>query len=90
MLNHISIVKLPLPNSKAALSATLKLSPVPSKYPDHAVIPKGLFGAGWELPAEVIANAFVELSMNWLLWQVSRDVFVILVSGVVGTVKFAV
>ena len=53
-------------------------------------MPNGFAGVGCVLPTAVIANAFVELSMNWLLWQVSSDVFVMLVSGVVGTVKFAV
>ena len=63
---------------------------MPSKYPDQAVMPNGFVGRGWVLPNVVIAKAFVELSMNWLLWQVSSEVFVMLVSGVVGTVKFAV
>jgi hypothetical protein len=63
---------------------------VPSKYPDQSVMPNGFVGRGWELPFAVIVKAFVELSMNWLLWQVSREVPEIAVSGVVGTVKFAV
>jgi hypothetical protein len=33
-----------------------------------------------------MANAFALLSIKRLLWQVSRDVFVIAVRGVVGTV----
>jgi hypothetical protein len=53
-------------------------------------MPNGFTTVGCELPLTVIAKAFVELSMNWLLWQVSREVFAIAVSGVVGTVKFAV
>jgi len=50
-------------------------------------MPNGFAGVGCELPFTVIAKAFVELSMNWLLWQVSSEVFVMLVSGVVGTVN---
>jgi hypothetical protein len=49
-------------------------------------MPNGFTTVGCELPAAVIVNALVELSMNWLLWQVSSEVFVMLVSGVVGTV----
>ena len=60
---------------------------MPSKYPDQAVMPNGFVGRGCALPFAVIAKAFVELSMNWLLWQVSSEVFVIAVRGVVGTVK---
>ena len=63
---------------------------MPSKYPDQSVMPNGFTTVGCELPTGVIAKAFVELSMNWLLWQVSREVFVMLVSGVVGTAKFDV
>ena len=53
-------------------------------------MPNGFVGTGCELPFTVIARLFDELSMNWLLWQVSSEVFVIAVSGVVGTVKFEV
>jgi hypothetical protein len=53
-------------------------------------MPNGFAGVGCVLPLTVIANAFVELSMNWLLWQVSSEVPEIAVSGVVGTVKLAV
>ena len=50
-------------------------------------MPNGFTTVGCELPFAVIAKAFAELSMNWLLWQVSREVFVMLVSGDVGTTK---
>jgi hypothetical protein len=53
-------------------------------------MPNGFVGTGRALPFVVMAKAFVELSMNWLFWQVSSEVFVIAVSGVVGTVKFEV
>jgi hypothetical protein len=53
-------------------------------------MPNGFTTEGRALPTAVIAKAFAELSMNWLLWQVSREVFVIAVSGAVGTVKFEV
>ena len=42
------------------------------------------------LPLTVIANAFVELSMNVLDWHVSSWVPEIAVSGAVGGVKFDV
>jgi hypothetical protein len=51
-------------------------------------MPNGFVGTVVVWPAVVIVAAFVELSMNWLLWQVSREVSVIAVSGAVGTVKF--
>ena len=44
----------------------------------------------YELPLTVIANAFVELSMNVLDWQVSSDVPDMAVRGAVGGVKFDV
>jgi hypothetical protein len=53
-------------------------------------MPNGFVGTGCVLPAVAIDNALAELSMNWLLWQVSSEVLVIAVKGVVGTVKFAV
>jgi hypothetical protein len=53
-------------------------------------MPNGFTTEGRALPTAVIAKAFAELSMNWLLWQVSSEVLAIAVSGVVGTVKFEV
>jgi hypothetical protein len=47
-------------------------------------MPNGFAGIGCALPFAVIAKAFAELSMNWLLWQVSSEVFAIAVSGAVG------
>jgi predicted Kef-type K+ transport protein len=49
-------------------------------------------GKGWKawtavLPLTVIAKALVELSMNLLDWQVSREVFVIAVRGAALGVK---
>ena len=38
------------------------------------------------MPPVLIANALELLSLKRLSWQVSNDVFVIAVSGVVGTV----
>jgi len=53
-------------------------------------MPNGFVVTGCALPLTVIEKAFVELSMNWLLWQVSSAVFVTAVSGVVGTVQLLV
>ena len=51
----------------------------------------GLFSVPvYAFPLTVIGNALVELSMNVLDWQVSREVPAIAVSGAVGTVKFEV
>ena len=45
---------------------------------------------GWTLPLAVMVKLLVLLSMNVLLWHVSKLVFVMLVSGAVGGVKLAV
>ena len=48
----------------------------------------GLFSVPvYAFPLTVIANAFGELSMKVLDWHVSREVFVIAVSGAVGGVN---
>ena len=51
----------------------------------------GLFSVSvYEFPLTVIGNALVELSMNVLDWQVSREVPAIAVSGAIGGVKLEV
>ena len=53
-------------------------------------LPNGLFSVPvYELPNTVIGNAFVELSMNVLDWQVSSEVPEIAVSGAVDGVKLS-
>ena len=55
------------------------------------MLPNGLFSVPvYAFPLTVIVNAFGELSINVLLWQVSSWVPEIAVSGAVGTVKFEV
>jgi hypothetical protein len=74
---------------------------VPSKYEDPPnvlgeyilavfVKPNGFNVVGFAFPYAVIANAFVELSMNVGDWQVNNCVFAIAVSGVVLGVNVSV
>ena len=95
---HISIVKSPVPYPNAALLGAVKKSPLPSKYPlppfveaDQAAV--GLNGEKActdTSPLRVMAKALVLLSMKRLLWQVSNEVLVMAVSGVVLGVKLEV
>jgi hypothetical protein len=50
----------------------------------------GLTGVVTVLPATVIANAFVLLSIKAKFWHVRSEVLVMAVSGLVGGVKAAV
>ena len=84
-----------MPKANAVFEAVVKLSPVPSKYPEPYVATlldrvNGWAGETAAVPLGVIVYAFVELSIKRLDWQVSNDVFVIAANGVVDGVKLDV